>query len=158
MKRLAAFLVLALLSVTNASAGPSFHGALVHLTGDKSMGGTSYIVSWDAADYDTSGFWNAAAPTELTVPSGATYCRLYGGVAMTGDAIALILQFAKGGDTAFAGNATNFIDAGAVNTLSVSSPVIPCSGGNDFELLVTADRSRTVGAFTATYFGIEVVQ
>jgi len=168
MKRLPAFLFMTLLCVANASggqpdtpkgsAGLAFRGALVHLTSDKPMGGTSYIVSWDAADYDTNGFWSPDTPTELTVPSGATYCRLYGGVAMTADAVALIVQFAKGGDTAFAGNATNFVDAGAVNTLSVSSPVIPCRGGNDFELVVTADKGRTVGAFTATYFGIEVVQ
>ena len=56
------------------------------MSGNKSMSGTSYSVSWDATDYDTNTFRAAGNPTRLTVPSGVSYLQLVGGTAMTAHA------------------------------------------------------------------------
>jgi hypothetical protein len=48
----------------------------VGLTANKTLAAGDNAVTWDAAQYDPLGCWSAAAPTQITVPSGFTRARV----------------------------------------------------------------------------------
>jgi hypothetical protein len=56
---------------------PTFMGAQVRLNANETIANDSLVnVDWDVAVYDTEGFWNAANPSRLTIPTGVKRVKL----------------------------------------------------------------------------------
>lgn len=138
--------------------GATFNGAMVHLTGDKTLTGSDLIVPWDAADYDTDSWWSSGAATCLTVPSGVTKVRLSGtfkvqsAVATTDGGI----SWRKGG-TSFIGY-SGFLTKIALENwfLTVTSPVFAVTAGDCLTMIISMD-SGTVKSGIETSFSVQAV-
>lgn len=133
----------------------TFRGALLALTGDQSVGASGSI-SWDAATYDTSSFFDHAThPTRLTVPSGVTHVRLSGGADLSGYGTTVIIGINKNGSDAFPGRPVLGAATGAL--LTFSSPVLVVTAEDYFEFVFSNGGSGTIVNDGSTYFGIEAV-
>jgi hypothetical protein len=51
---------------------------LTRATVQSIVSGTPTFVTWSAATFDVGGFWNAGAPTRLTIPAGVSLVRVTG--------------------------------------------------------------------------------
>jgi hypothetical protein len=107
------------------------------------MGSSSYLVAWDAADYDTDSFWSGGSPTRLTIPSGVTKVRLAGGIHLTSDGVAMFTTLSKNGSTAFAGNPIQWVDSALPNGQSITSPALAVTAGDYFHKDAVARRARS---------------
>lgn len=145
-----------------ASIYKPFRGALIHRTTDTgSLNGNYSPVVWQAADYDTDGFWSAGSPSRLTIPtgSGIKRVRLIGSVDttnLTGNTLARIL---KNGGTAFPGMMGTGGAAGYTNTpFAAATSAINVEEGDYFEFsCIAADTAWNVVAARSS-FAIEVVE
>lgn len=64
--------------VWGAVAGPTYYTmAQVFLTENIASMTLPGMVTWQSAKYDTAGIWDAANPTRLTVPAGASLVRVF---------------------------------------------------------------------------------
>lgn len=141
-----------------------FRGARAKFTADKTGLNLSVgvVLSWDAADNDTDGFWSAGAPTRLTVPAGITKVRLHASVRMTTGAAggnqALYIQ--KNGSALYPGSGSISYPS-AFSTLDAATPtaVVDVEEGDEFRVyyFVSSQTNETLDADN-TFFSIEVVE
>ena len=113
-----------------------FKGALVRRTSDLTSVSPPIHVSWQAATYDTDGFWDAGNPTRLTVPAGITKIRLMGAVALQASLTAggVFLGFEKNGAGDIPGAAAATFRQGSAgynnNDFATFTAVLPVTAGD----------------------------
>lgn len=134
--------------------------ARVKRTADLSIANNANLaVTWQAADFDTSAFWNAGAPTRLTVPSGVTKVKLSGGVRWVSNTTGsrLITLFKNGASVA--GRFSQQSLTGVIDQSGVSAD-IPVVAGDYFEMIVfqSSGGALNITASDVTWFQIEVVE
>jgi hypothetical protein len=138
----------------------AFRGALVRLTADEAVAGsTDVAIPWDAAVYDTDTFWSAGNRTRLIVPAGVSKVRLKGNIDWTfGGSGYRHVRLHKNG-ALFFGTAKES-DAGDSGFQSIGTGVVSVHAGYYFELLARQSSASTknVAADELTWFAIEVVE
>ncbi len=155
------------LNIGQGLAAP-FRGALLKRTSDFTGITFPLLVPWQAAEYDTDGFWNAGAPTRITIPAGVQKIRLGGQVTLPDNALAhsVFMNIYKNG-------ASNFVGQQGMNTRHGATgypdnfyflpmgPAIPVTAGDYFELRLntTATSLNAINiADGVSWFAVEVVQ
>ena len=147
-------------------ASEPFEGVLLERT--STLAGVTFplFVPWQAAVYDTMGFWSAGAPTRITVPPGVSKGRLIGAGAFTSAAqsgsLSSTIQM-NGGSMRFGLNknvregTTGFTN----NSGWTWTPVIPVEAGDFFELRFNRSGMSSVNDLlheASTFFAFEVVE
>ena len=147
-----------------------YRGARVHRTSDLIGITWPNIVTWQAAEFDTEGFWNVMDPTKFIVPPGVSKVRLSASVTLEGVNAAggLFVAFrrnATGTDSLSAyGLATIALRMDGVgyasNIFNIKSAVIDVVAGDYFDVRVNTSMSGVdqILATTDTWFDIEVVE
>lgn len=147
-------------------ASEPFEGVLLERTTDLANISFPVFVPWQAADYDTMGFWSGAAPTRITVPPGVSKGRIVAAVKFnsSGGAGSLFTSINKNG----AGMKFNFdknIREGTSgygnNATWTFSAVISVQPGDYFELRVNKAGMAAVDTIehnSSTFFAFEVVE
>jgi hypothetical protein len=141
-----------------------YQGAMVFITAVTPAGGfvpSSVPLALAAPEDDTDGFFSAAAPTRLTIPSHLRNARvkLKASLSIAGDATAneVSIQTVKNG-VAFNGGAlfTSIFAYGAF--VNLESAPVTVSAGDYFELQAAMNLSRQInGGLAQAWFSIEVV-
>lgn len=149
-----------------------YRGALLYKTSDQNIAtaiGTD--VTWDAADDDTEGFYDAGDPTKLTVPVGSGVRKVRVGVGIewdnagAGSGIRTVNIRKNGG--AFIGQMQLGAGVGASVLPSGESgwtPVLVVAEGDYFEVRVTQSSGITIPVIAGgaggnpTWFAIEAVR
>lgn len=135
----------------------SFSGASV-VRGATQAGAADTVVSFDTETYDQGGWWDAGAPTRLTVPSGVTHVQLTGRV--NASAIAsgeLGIRFTKNGSILKGAGRHGSPDSNTSGRpRCLQSGVLGVTPGDYFELQTeTADAAYTIEA--DSYLAIESI-
>lgn len=147
-------------------ASEPFEGVLLERT--STLAGVTFplVVPWQAAVYDSMGFWSAGAPTRITVPPGVSKGRLIGAgnFNAAGQAGSLFCSIHRnGGSMKFSLNrnlresSTGFTD----NSSWTWTPVIPVAPGDFFELRFNRSGMSAVNDLlheASTFFAFEVVE
>ena len=138
-----------------------FKGALLGRTTDQTIvNQTSTDVVWQAADYDTDGFWSGSGSANLIIPNGITKVGLTASVRWenisTGDREC---WFSKNG-SAFNGNSHHRQNSQFWRTLKLTSSILPVVAGDVFKLHVWHDRgsNTSITAGPYTWMALEVVE
>jgi len=143
-----------------------FRGAMLRLNAIKSNVDFPYVVEWDAAEYDTDGFFTLSLPTQLVIPQGVTKVRLYAGLSLTAstDTHSAHISFRKN-NAEFHGcpvsNVRQSTDGWSSNLHSLAGPPIAVEYGDVIELRVNVSGSTVVNDILASpysYMAIEVVE
>lgn len=138
---------------TLAVAGHQFRGAKVRVTSDDTAqdGTGTPDVSFDAALFDTDGFWSAGAPTRLTIPAGKgiTHVALTGQInvsSSTADTTLSvgILQRNSGGTVQSYARQMFIEMGGSTRALNVHTGPLPVSDGDYFTLNWTQETDNSV--------------
>lgn len=155
------------LNVGQGLAAP-FRGALLKRTSDLTGVTFPLLVPWQAAEYDTDGFWNAGATTRLTIPAGVQKVRLGGQITLPDNALAhsVFMNIHKNGASNFVGQQVMNVRHGSTGYpdnfyFLPMGPAIPVVAGDYFELRVntTATSLNAINvADGVSWFAIEVVQ
>ena len=145
-----------------------FRGALVQRTTDIATVSPPILIPWQAAVYDSDGFWVAGSPERLTIPagSGITKIRLMGAVAMKASATTggVYLSFDKNGAGDVLGGAPFTVRQGSSgytnNDFATFSAVLPVVEDDYFHLRVnfTNTNWNSILAGVRTWFAIEVME
>ena len=152
--------------------GTSFRGALLKKTGDTNIPtNTGVLIPFDAEEFDTDNFHdNVTNNTRITIPSGVSYVRLCGAMAITGgvandyDAQLLIIK----NGLAVVGAAGTVTSPNAPQDLTpeiaLCTAPLNVAAGDYFELRGFQTSGATLaisanpgGLRTRTYFSIEIV-
>ncbi len=130
----------------------TYSGASAYMTSDDTtVNATSgYTLSFDAERYDAGGWWDAGAPTRMTVPAGVTKVDVVASArisALTNDVmVQILLQHLDSSNTALdqIGNSTSQPSANVF--ASVTALGVPVTAGDYFLAIVqtTTDTSITV--------------
>jgi hypothetical protein len=146
----------------------AWRGARLALTSTKTGLSSGYIVAWDTAVVDTTGFWAAGSPTRLTVPAGVSKVRLKWGVLAEelGSAGTILLRLRKN-DAALASpdayglqSVRNTTTGYTTNAIHGQTPVLDVTAGDYFilEVIWSMAGMDQVRAAVETWFEIEVVE
>lgn len=139
--------------------------ASVHTIADA----TETAVSWDLEDFDDQSFWDAGAPTRLTVPAGVTRVRLTAGIRWTangtGERRLKIRGNPAGTHEANSIWASDDRPSDDTGDATVTTPIITVAAGDYFEAIVRQDSGgnldlNTTGAADnhANFLCIEVMK
>ncbi|GIW56418.1 MAG: hypothetical protein KatS3mg082_2822 [Nitrospiraceae bacterium] len=142
-----------------AVTGGGFRGALVNLTAAEPVPtSTDTVLAWDAAVYDTDGFWSASNPTRLTVPAGVSRVRLKGNVHWDSGGTGYRHIWAHRNGALFPG-AGRESDEGDSGVQNFACAVVPVVAGDSFELIALQTSGSTMNVLAAddSWFAIEVV-
>jgi len=150
------------LSDATAAAGVgNFSGALLELPADLTLtAGVLTTLDWQAGSYDTDSFYNAANPSRLTVPSGVSFVILRAQVrwdsASSNMRQALIF---KNGVATYHGYAYDIRITDDADLCHLTTPVLPVSSGDYFEVLTQVDTSsgNKIKQSGSSWFSIQVV-
>lgn len=147
-------------------ASEPFEGVLLERT--SVLAGVSFplIAPWQAAAYDTMGFWSGGAPTRITIPPGVSKGRLIGAGAFTAIAQAGSIYcsiYQNGATMKF--NLGHNIREGTVGYTNNGAwswtPVIAVAPGDFFELRFNKSGMISVTELlhdTSSFFAFEVVE
>ena len=149
-------------SNTATGLNAPFKGAMAMMTANRSTTGSANVV-WDGTDYDTDGFWSAAAPSRLTIPAGKGIKKVRITAALTPSDSSLssdhFIAFAKNGSRAFRGSSYTGGQVGNAGAgLSTSSPVIAVTAGDYFEVYYSSSDTARLWGADYCHFSIEVVE
>lgn len=142
------------------------YAALVLKSGSQTVASASDVaMSWGFIQLNDGPMFNAGSPTRLTVPNGVKRVRLVGNVrCFVGSVTNVLLQlFMRKNGSAFNGAPfqTSIASGGPYNhSLCVTSPVIPVTAGDYFELFVRQNTGSNITVLqdSSTYFSMEVVE
>ena len=147
-------------------ASEPFEGVLLERT--STLAGVTFplFVPWQAAVYDSMGFWSAGAPTRITVPPGVSKGRLLGAGAFTSAAQSgsLFCSIHRNGGTmkhCLQKNVREGTSGFSTNTGWSWTPVIPVDPGDFFELRFNRSGMSSVNELlheASTFFAFEVVE
>ena len=142
-----------------------WRGATAYFTSDPAAQdfNSAKIMSWDAVENDTDGFWNISNPTRLTVPAGITKVRIHSNLEMnaTGlDGANIFIAIIKNNARAYRGGGTRGGNQGFTNMLGeLSTGVVDVVEGDYFELqLQLSGQTSEVLSSGECYFQIEVIE
>lgn len=149
-------------TVPTAANRAAFRGALIGTTAAKTGTGVlDPVTFWDVVDYDTDGFWSAAQPSRLTVPTGITKVRLTTTLAPTAgpvDGSNVNVAIRKNASTVrgaiFVGGEYGTLGAGWQQVTAV----LPVVGGDYFEVRFNPGVTTSVTYDALSHFSIEVVE
>lgn len=139
-----------------------FRGAMIHRTADTGSLNTNYFpVIWQAATYDTDGFWSASTPSRLTIPvgSGIKRVRVLGCLDTSNISGAILGRIMKNASSAFVGNlGFGTTSTYTNNPISAATAVINVAEGDYFEFQAsTTDTAWNVMA-ARSFLSLEVVE
>lgn len=147
-------------------ASEPFEGVLLERT--STLAGLTFpvIVPWQAAVYDTMGFWSAGAPSRITVPPGVSKGRLIGAGSFTiaSQAGSLFCSIHRNGSTMklnLQKNVREGTSGFSTNTGWSWTPVVPVEPGDFFELRFNRSGLTSVNDLlheASTFFAFEVVE
>lgn len=147
-----------------------YRGAIVRRTSNLTGLGASNVVTWQEALFDSDSFWSAGAPTRLTVPSGVTKVRLFGGAVFeaggTAGSVSVYFRrnggnFAQADDEHHGRNSWRSTTTGFTsNRNAVFSSMIDVSAGDYFEFGADISMSGIdeILADAATFFELQVLE
>ncbi len=145
--------------VAPPAASPS--GALATRTGAQTISRlTMTPIEWQTEQYDTDAFMDLAASlTKFVIPAGFSKCRLTANIRWATSQVGeRILRFNKNGVLA-PGLGDVVILPPAFNvTVALTSALIPCVEGDDFECVVWHNHNTTLSVNSndeSTFFGIQ---
>lgn len=145
-----------------------WRGARVYRTTNLTGIPTGTAITWQASAIDTESIWSVGAPTRLTVPTGVTKVRLFGGAQFEtgGTAGTVGLSINKGGSAmgapnhygrdTFRSGTTGF----TTNRAHIFTSVLEVTAGQYFELLAQISMTGIdeVLASEATFFEMEILE
>lgn len=141
----------------DGGGGVSFSGAAVKRTSNYALAAATTIgIPWQAAEYDTDGFWDAGTPSRLTVPAGVTMVScsgaLYGTASVSNQLISTLVL--NGSRTEL--TPSQECDTPGNDAVSFSSGPIPVSEGDYFELYAYSSLARTINTLS-TFLSLQVL-
>lgn len=150
-----------LTDATSAGGAGGFSGALLALSAEVTLtAGVNTTLDWAAGAYDTDGFFSAANPSRLTVPSGVNYVILRAQVRWdsTADDMRQALIF-KNGSPAYAGYAYDIRLTDDADLSHLTTPVIPVSSGDYFEVVtkVESTSGNKILQSGSSWFSVQVM-
>lgn len=135
---------------------PPFRGAMVNLTANEAIADqTSTVISCDAVEFDTDGFWSSANPTRLTLPAGVSRVRLIGNLRWENDGSGNRRAWLRKKGTGFPGAPMVMHGAGGVVGQNLATSALPVSAGDFVELAAwhSAGATIDVEAHNQTWLG-----
>lgn len=158
------------LRTAGAAANPAWgrqvlRGALVRKASDQT--GANYSagaqIAWDQETYDTDSIHdNVTNNTRLTVPSGVSYVRLVGTIALANVAVDtyVIAGILKNGSSTYDGFAGQTVEIGTATTprVNLSTPPLAVTAGDYFELRLTAEDTSVDITATQSSFAMEIIE
>jgi len=138
--------------VTPPTPGIVFSGARLHLTANEAEG----IVAWDAADFDTHGYWAASPnPSRITIPAGVTKVILTAGMNTAAATGSIEMNINK--------NGSNFVGIDRPDTTGTdftqdTTGVIEVVAGDYFEVSTNTPAAEVTNANSSTFFCIQAVE
>jgi hypothetical protein len=143
-----------------------FRGALVQRSTDMTSVLGPLFIPWQAAVYDTDGFWTAGSPERLTVPAGVTKIRLFGALALkpstTYGGVYLNFDINGLGDVAGCApySARQYTSGYVNNDFATFSAALPVQAGDYVQLRVNFNTANwnSIIAGARTWFALEVVE
>lgn len=152
---------------SGGSGGLTFAGASVVRTSALAVV-PPQTIAWQAAQFDTNGFWNIANPSRLTVPTGVSKIRLTASLDLDANFDidrSLVLLIVKNGVTADAGRVAATVGETSdyvAPTYSLVSGILNVVPGDYFEVYVVSnDTSFNIdpqSVSPSSLFQIEVVE
>jgi len=145
---------------TPGGGGLSFSGAMAGTNIAQSIpNATQTAAKYELEDYDTDALHdNVTNNTRMTVPTGWTKVRLFGGTHWASNGTgSRILEFWKNGAT-FRGGSRVRARAIGGSAHALASPAVPVVAGDYFELMVWQNRGSALnlsGLTTFNYFAME---
>ncbi|WP_282579063.1 BppU family phage baseplate upper protein [Mammaliicoccus sciuri] len=140
---------------------PKFEGAMTKLNNNISLATkTTLYVPWEGTLYNTSGFWNPANPTRLTVPKGVKMVKVAANVLWASNATgSRLLRIKKNGEY-IAGLPYVLKTTEGTAATQGSSGAILVNEGDYFELEVRHEAGVNIDfrADPYTWMSIEVVE
>lgn len=144
-------------------AGGTFSGALVTKSIDQTLANytTAAAVAWDTEVYDTGGFHDTVTNnSRLTIPSGVSYVQLTAAVQvdLNSSGFADIYVY-KNGNQTWQGRAAqrNGLVSSTTNLINLSTPVLPVTAGDYFELYLRISSDTSVSVLKdISWFALEV--
>lgn len=140
---------------------PKFMGAMTKLNNNISLATkTTLYVPWEGTLYNTSGFWDPANPTRLTVPKGVKMVKIAANVLWSSNATgSRLLRIKKNGEYTAGLPYVLRITEGTAATQG-SSGAIQVKEGDYFELEVRHEAGTNIDfrADPYTWMSIEVVE
>lgn len=133
---------------------PRFRGAMVRVSGSKTISSAGVIDEWDVEAYDTNGFWSASSPGRFTIPAGISKVVLKANVNLFGNTGAVVrirrngLSGSVSSEEPAAGSTENIIN--------LSSAVLEVDADDYFE--VTHSGNSTTLSQPFSWFSIEVIE
>jgi len=152
---------------TGAEVNASFRGCLVYLTTNFVLPSSAYTpLGFAEEEYDTDSIHSTVTNnSRLIVPAGVTRVRLTGNVIMAGGSSGISqVNINKNGTNNFMGSAEHrrALNTTVLPASNMSTPVLSVTAGNYFELVVLqtsgADTTAYGGAFTSTWFAMEIIE
>ncbi len=134
-----------------------FQGVILELAAPQALPAlTRTTFTWPLPVLDTLGFWNAGAPTRITIPAGVEIVAFTGGWAdvSAGPGAGMATQIFKNG-AFFAKAATTNTGSPAMVIARGATPVI---AGDFFELNVLPNLAQLAAGDTRTFFTLNVLQ
>ena len=140
---------------------PKFMGAMTKLDNNISLATkTTLYVPWDGTLYNTSGFWDPANPTRLTVPKGVKMVKVSANVLWASNSTGMRLLRIRKNREYTHGLPYVFKTAYLTSATNSTSGVVPVKEGDYFELEVRHEAGEDIDfrADPYTWLSIEVVE
>jgi hypothetical protein len=133
---------------------------MVKLTADETIADqTTTVIPWDAAEFDTDGFWSPANPSRLTMPAGVSRVRLIGNLRWENNGSGNRQAWLTKNGAGFPGAPMVMHGAGSVVGQNLATVPLAVSAGDFFELAAwhSAGGAINVEPHDQTWIGVEVV-
>lgn len=134
-----------------------FQGAILEKDATQSIPiSLTTIISWPLPVLDTNGFWNAGAPTRLTVPAGVEIVEIvcgWRGVTNVGNSLSILLIMRNGISITRLEVGTSGAPAG-----TITRGPIPVVEGDYFEFALFLTKANTVFGDLRTFMSLNVEQ
>jgi hypothetical protein len=140
----------------------TFRGCYIYLnTSNQSVASSaSPKIILNAVNYDTNSFWNTTN-TRIEIPVGISYIKITASL-LWNDAVSTygrrLVQILKNGTSYLVNSNTTFSSNGCY--VQITSPVIPVSSGDYFELYATNNDTAAKSVYagvTSTFLSMEVL-
>lgn len=142
-------------------AKPAFRGAFCYLDANQAiLNATETSIAFPTAGvvYNTDSIWNSANPSRFTVPTGITKVKMNVGTNWEADNTGNRLAYLFKNGAYVAPNVVDRRLAVSESEAVVSSPVLPCVGGDYFQWMVLQNSGGTLNLLPSAWAAMEVVE
>lgn len=136
----------------------TFEGCAVKLSGDFSLSAaTTTVVTWDTEEYDLNSYHSTSSNTErMTVPSGVSLVRLYGGIDFSVTSGQCLIELNKNtSGTLVDGGFKKDLGPMTRTQISAMSAPLAVSAGDWFQLRAFSDGGGSAKAGNGSWFAIQ---